>query len=167
MNEETFQNSKEAYEWTKTAGVLSESIAETFKAICEEFPANQTMIHVAIVKATGRTALQKYSVSPRFAVLMRMGLITISNRSACPVTGRTTAFYSPTLRRPTCTEAEAAKAARTREDVAPLKARIRELEDENRQLRELLEIRSASHKQAEERIRVRQPIELQSNLFPE
>lgn len=150
---ESFETSREAYEWCVANGIVSQRVAEVLKVLSEGGPMNQTMAHQAVVRATGNVALAKYSVSPRFAVLERMGLIRNIGRNLCPVTQRSTIFYDVTCKAPTCTEAEALNAADRREMVSTLKAEIVELKKEVEQLRELLNMRSASHAERERRIK--------------
>lgn len=165
MSSETFASSRDAFNWCLEKGIISQRVADVLKVLVEGGAMNQTVAHTAVVRATGNVALQKYSVSPRFAVLERMGLIREIGRNPCPVTGRMTMFYEATCARPRMTEAEAMNAARSRETRAQLQAELRELREEARQLRELLNIRSASHAERERLIR-QAPAQVQTNLFP-
>ncbi len=154
MSTETFQTSKEAYDYCVANGLISKRVQEVLQVLnYGSAPAmNQTMVHQAIVRMTGNVALEKYSVSPRFAVLERMGLIREAGRQPCPVTRRTTMFYEATTNRPRCTEAEAMKAPNRRETIAALKKELAEVRGERDQLRELLNLRSASFHERERRL---------------
>jgi hypothetical protein len=86
-----------------------------------------------------------------------MGLIREVGDSPCPITGRGTMFYEATCSRPRMTEAEAMKAPRPKETVAKLKAELAEITKERDQLREILNLRSASHQAMQERLRSAKP----------
>lgn len=166
MSETAFQTSKEAYEYCKENGLLSERADAVLKALIDSAgPMNQTMVHNAIIRETGVVGMQKYSISPRFAVLERMGLIREVGEGPCPVSKRRTVFYEPTLNKPVMTEAQAENSAPDKKrTISDLTKRVAELEDENKKLRELLNMRSASFREREERIR-NAPVEVQAPLF--
>jgi len=165
-NESTFSTSKEAYDWCIENGVISKRVADVLKVMADDMmPMNQTMAYNAVVKDTGNVALEKYSVSPRFAVLERMGLIEEAEKSACPVTGRTTVFYRLTLRKPVMSEGEAVKNAGKRALVSSLKAELKELKEKCAKLEELLNMRSASHAERQRRIAAA-PRQTQAEMFP-
>lgn len=165
MSEEPFSTSAEAFKWCVENGVVSQRVAEVLKVLCDGMHAmNQTMAHQAIIQETGKVGMEKYSVSPRFVVLERMGLIRQVGKLPCPVTGRTTLFYEPTNTRPKCSEAEALKPQKTRESDEALRKEIAELKEDNAKLRELLAIRSARSKERSESIR-RTPIAIQTSFL--
>lgn len=154
MSEVSFQTSRAAYLWCVENKLVSKRIAEVLDVMTEEgAPMNQTMVHQAIIRKTKNVALEKYSVSPRFAVLERMGLIRESGRQICPVSRRSTVFFEVVCAAPMMTEAEAMNAAKRRETMATLKRENAELRKENESLRELLQQRSAAYQAREERIR--------------
>ncbi|MDX2187741.1 MAG: hypothetical protein SFV32_12470 [Opitutaceae bacterium] len=163
MSNESFQTSSEAYHWAVDSGVVSEREAQVLNVL-QQGRMNQTMAHQAIVRLTGKS-IEKYSVSPRFAVLLRMGLIREVGKGPCPVSNRTTVFYELTNQRPKCTHAEALKQnkderQKTRE---VLERELREMQEENQRLRALLDIRTKKNAQAAERIRT-QPVAIQMDL---
>lgn len=166
MSEATFETSKEAYDYCMEQGLLSQRVAEVMKALVDASgPMNQTMVHQAIVRESGKVGLEKYSISPRFVVLERMGLIREAGKGACPVTKRTTIFYEPSLLKPVMSEPEAMKAAPDRKrTISELERQNKELTEENAKLRELLNMRSASHAERERRIR-ETPVAVQTQLF--
>lgn len=164
QNESKFSTSAEAYAYCLENGIISQSVAEVLKAICDGGSMNQTMCHQAIIRSTGKVGLEKYSVSPRFAVLERMGLIREVGKYPCPVTNRTTVFYDATMTKPVMSEGDALKNADKRELMKTLKDRNTELEAEVKQLRELLNIRSASFAAREARI-LAAPVAIQQDLF--
>lgn len=152
MSSETFATSREAYQYCIDQGLVSKRVAEVVEALVEGGPMNQTMAHQAIVKKTGIVGLEKYSVSPRFAVLLRMGLVRELGRQTCPVSRRGTMFYEATNSRPVCTEAEAMDVAPRKNSMAQLKTENAELLDEVKKLRELLNMRINAARHREERI---------------
>jgi DNA-binding MarR family transcriptional regulator len=165
MNPETFATSREALAWCIEHGVISTRVADVLRALVEaDGPMNQTMTHSAVVRITGNLALSKYSVSPRFAVLERMGLIRETGSAPCPISGRSTVFYEATSSRPTCTEGEAMASADRKETMRALKLELAEVTKERDQLRELLQLRSASHAAREKRIR-ETPVPVQTFMF--
>jgi hypothetical protein len=121
--------------------------------LVEDGPMNQTMAHQAIIRKSGIVGLEKYSISPRFATLERMGLIRNVGQQCCPVTKRTTNFYEATNNRPACTEAEANNAAPRRALLKAQAARIKELEEQVAKLTELLNMKSEAFKDRERRIK--------------
>lgn len=164
MSSESFSSSVEAYRHCVDSGLISRRVAEVLETLVDGGPMNQTMVHQAIVKRTGIVGLEKYSVSPRFAVLERMGLIREIGRQPCPVSRRATVFYEATHSRPLCTEAEAMDAGPRKNSLKQLKAENAELREENEKLRELLNVRAAAVAHKEERIRER-PTPVQTTLF--
>jgi hypothetical protein len=120
------------------------------------------MAYNYVVKVTGQVALQKYSISPRFAVLIRMGLIRECGQGPCPLTGQTTTFYEATLTRPVMAESEALKAPRQmgRADLKLIEEN-RALKEEIAALKELLQVRSAGHKYRDDMI-TRAPVPVQT-----
>ena len=160
-----FATAKEAYDWCIANKVVSQRVAEVLHALTLNSPMNQTMTHQAIIRSTGKVGLEKYSVSPRFAVLERMGLIREHGRLPCPVTKRTTVFYEATWQRPKMTEGEALKSGDKKELNTQLRRQVAELEKEVRDLRELLNLRSASFADRESRIAAA-PVHVQESLFP-
>lgn len=164
MSPNAFSTSKQAYEFCKTSGLLSERVALVLRALIDApGPMNQTMTHQAVIRVTGKM-MEKYSISPRFAVLERMGLIREAGRGDCPVSGRQTVFYEPTSCRPLCTEAEAMNVPRRADSISKMKLRIAELETENNQLKELMEIRSDRFRDREQKIAFNR-VEMQTALF--
>jgi hypothetical protein len=164
MSEATFSSSREALQWCLEQGLISQRISEVLRVLTDSGEAmNQTMAHIEVVRATGNVSLQKYSVSPRFAVLHRMGLIREVGLNPCPITGRHTMFYEATCSRPCMSEAEAMHSTDRRQTNAQLKAENAELKKEVGQLRELLNIRSASHAENEKRLRAA-PLAIQSSF---
>lgn len=159
----TFPSSREAYEYVVAKGFVSKRVAEVLHAMLAG-PMNQTMAHQAIVRETGNVALEKYSVSPRFAVLERMGLIRDIGRQRCPITGRSTTFFELTNLEPACTEKEASDMAARRATMATLKAEIKELRKERDDLREILNLRSASFQERERRLK-ENPVAVQTSMF--
>lgn len=159
----TFPSSREAYEFCVANNLISKRVAEVLKVLAGG-PMNQTMAHQAIVRETGRVALEKYSVSPRFAVLERMGLIRDIGRQRCPVTGRSTTFFEATNTPPTCTEKQASDMAARRATMATLKAELAEVRKENENLREILNLRSASFHERERRLK-ETPVAVQTTIF--
>lgn len=164
MSTESFASSREAYQHCVETGLISKRVAEVLETLVENGPMNQTMAHQAIVKKTGIVGLEKYSVSPRFAVLERMGLIRQIGRQQCPVSRRATVFFEATNARPVCTESEAMSVAPRKNSLAQLKAENAELRSDNEKLRELLNLRSAAVAEREERIRAN-PTPVQTTLF--
>lgn len=161
----SFQTSREAYEWCLENNVISQRVADVLKALVEaDGPMNQTMTHTVVVRITGNLGLSKYSVSPRFAVLERMGLIREVGPNPCPVSGRSTMYYEATCAQPTCSEAHAMKVADRKETMNALKLENKELREEAAKLRELLNLRSASHAERERRIKAA-PVAVQTHLF--
>jgi hypothetical protein len=164
MSTESFQSSREAYQHCLATGLISRRVAEVLETLVDAGPMNQTMVHQAIIKRTGIVGLEKYSVSPRFAVLERMGLIREIGRQPCPVSRRSTVFYEATNLRPLCTEAEAMDVAPRKNSMAQLKAENAELRTENEKLRELLNVRTAAVNHREDCIR-KNPTPVQTTLF--
>jgi hypothetical protein len=103
-------------------------------------------------------------VSPRFAVLERMGLIEQVGKHPCPVTGRSTVFFRSTNEKPRCSEGEALKPKKSRVNEAALLKQIEDLKKENAQLMQLLEIRRAKYANREEKLKAAR-IEIQETLF--
>jgi hypothetical protein len=161
----TQETSREAYQYLIDNDLISPRVAEVLKALVDASgPMNQTMTHQAIIRVTGKVGLEKYSVSPRFAVLERMGLIQEAGRGACPVTGRTTVFYEPTYARPLKTETEATKNIGRKESEATLRRQNAELTEENAKLRELLDMRTSTFEQRDQKIRLTR-VELQQSFL--
>ena len=165
MSEKKFETAKAAYAWCLENKVISQRVAEVYQALCDGMSAmNQAMVHQAVIVATGKVGLERYSCSPRFSVLLRMGLIRVTGKGPCPVTGRQTVFYEPTLARPVMTEAEAYASAMKRENAAELRRELEAVKKENAQLNELLNLRSASFHEREARIAAT-PLAIQPELF--
>lgn len=164
MNPESFSSSRESYRHCVESGLISKRVEQVLAVIVEQGPMNQTMAHQAIVKETGIVGLEKYSVSPRFAVLERMGLIRQIGRMRCPVSRRATVFFEATNSLPLCTEAEAMDVAPRKNSMAQLKAENAELRAENEKLRELLNVRTAAVAHRDECIRAN-PTPVQTTLF--
>lgn len=165
MSSESFASSIKAYRHAVDSGLVSRRVAEVLETLVDAgVPMNQTMVHQAIVKRTGIVGLEKYSVSPRFAVLERMGLIREIGRQPCPVTKRATVFYEATRSKPVCTEAEAMDAGPRKNSLKQLKAENAELREENEKLRELLNVRQAAvaHREV---ILTQRPAAVQTTLF--
>ena len=165
MSSESFSSSREAYRHCVESGLISKRVAQVLAVIVDQGPMNQTMAHQAIVKETGIVGLEKYSVSPRFAVLLRMGLIREIGRQRCPVSRRATVYYEATHSRPLCTEAEAMDVAPRKNSLAQLKAENAELKKENARLAELLNTRTLAAQHREECIRHR-PVPVQTSFLP-
>jgi len=164
MNSEKFQTSREAYTYCVENGLISRRVEEVLEVVLESGPMNQTMAHQAIVRKTGIVGLEKYSISPRFATLERMGLIRSIGQQACPVTRRSTIFYEATNSRPICTEAEANNAAPRRALLKTLTEENVQLKEQVRHLTELLNMKSQSFQEREKRIKAA-PVEVQTRLF--
>jgi hypothetical protein len=129
----TFQTSKEAYEWCLANNVVSHRMLEVFSVICGKGPINAGMVYRELQEIN--PSLTEHSITPRFAVLLRMGLIHIVDKRACPYTKRNTVFYEATNQLPTCTMAEAIAMVKGKPMVArllheneELKRRVKELE---------------------------------------
>jgi hypothetical protein len=164
MSNDSFNTARDAYNWCLDNGVLSKRLQEVMAVMANGGTFNQTTAHLEVVKQTGNVGLQKYSVSPRFAVLERMGLIKETGTGPCPVSGRETVFYEATLCRPKMTEAEAMKVARKRDTADSLRQENADLRKENAELRELLNLRSAAFKDREQRAR-NAPVAVQTTMF--
>lgn len=161
---ESFQTSREAYEHCVESGLISKRVAEVLEVLVEDGPMNQTMAHQAIVRRTGIMGLEKYSISPRFATLERMGLIRVVGKQPCPVTRRPTVYYEATNLPPKCTEAQANDARERRSTIKSLEARCAELEADKKQLTELLNLKSGSFHERERRIK-NTPLAIQTSFL--
>jgi len=164
MNSEPFATSREAYTWCVEQGLISKRVEEVLQVLVDDGPMNQTMAHQAIIRKTGIVGLEKYSISPRFATLERMGLIRSIDSQACPITHRTTKFYEATNRRPICTEAEANNSAPRRALIKSLEAQVKDLTSQLGKATELLNMKSEAFKEREKRIKA-EPVAVQGSLF--
>ena len=164
MISDTFTTSREAYAWCVEQGLISKRVEEVLQVLLDDGPMNQTMAHQAIVRKTGIVGLEKYSISPRFATLERMGLIRSIGQQACPVTKRSTNFYEATNRRPICTEAEANNSAPRRALIKSLEAENKELKEQLAKATELLNMKSEAFKDRERRMKA-EPVAIQTSLF--
>lgn len=107
--------SAETYRAIIKEGTYGKTLLMVLKCISESEPINQTMAYEVLKKNS--PGLQKYTISPRFSVLERMGLIQQAHVDKCPFSQRNTVFWKLTGRtHPVMSASEAAKAVTKAKD---------------------------------------------------
>jgi len=129
----TKETSREAYRELLESGKLSERLEQVLWALEKEGPGNRTMVWMRVNKRTDKL-IPIDSISPRFAVLERMGMVRQAGIKPCPQTRRNTIWWERTETiKPLMPASEANKAVgmlrqRNRESVTTLAERIRILD---------------------------------------
>lgn len=126
--------SKEAYEQIKSNGTLGKTLDMVLECVALAGPINQTEACEWINKRQ-KTNKQKYSYSPRFAVLERMGLIEQHSVEPCPVSGRPTVKWASTcLTVPIMKSTEATKLTAKSKNLDTIESLAKKIKDLERKI---------------------------------
>lgn len=119
---------RESWEYYFQTGKYARRIKEIIQVMWHSQPMNQTQTINAVRQLTGNSQLTDHAITPRFAPMLRAGIIKEVYKRPCPITNRTTTFYSLTYEKPIMSIKEAS--------VALGRVRLKDLESENRKLKE-------------------------------
>jgi DNA-binding MarR family transcriptional regulator len=103
---------------------------DIMRVMWRQAPMNQRQIAAAVRDLPQHGTISDRAIQPRVVTMERMGLVELVESKPDPQTGRRSAFYQLTYRRPIMTLAEASQMGSRRN--------LRALERENKELRDLV-----------------------------